>query len=329
MKKKLMPVVFCVSFLLASAGMWSAKSWVKIKEFSPRPITFPASLREMDSFIEVQEKPFMLELRDPSLRKRIVWQTPNKIKTPFSILYLHGFSASPMEMTPIPEKIAEAMRANLYLPRLTGHGTKNGLDLLNTKPQSWLQDAFEAFEVARRLGDEVIIIGNSMGAALTLWLTSQQYGRVHSQVLLSPYFKLNHPIGAFMDTHVGYQIARSFSGNWRNLHPQNALQELYWTTTYPLRAVGNTTALVKYLSKNIDYSRVQVPTQVVYTHHDKTVDSKAIENRFTRIGSSLKVLVPFDDSNQHVLAGDAIQKEQNLVLIDNILRFIRRENLGN
>ena len=60
-------------------------------------------------------------------------------------------------MNPIPEEIAKQMNANLYLPRLTGHGMKDGNELLKCKPQDWLQDAYEALEVAKALGEKVIL----------------------------------------------------------------------------------------------------------------------------------------------------------------------------
>ena len=59
----------------------------------------------------------------PGLQKEIVWADPaSKAKTSIAIVYVHGFSASKGEMRPLPDRVASALRANLYFTRLTGHG---------------------------------------------------------------------------------------------------------------------------------------------------------------------------------------------------------------
>lgn len=50
------------------------------------------------------------------------WQGPRGECTPLAILYLHGFSASPGEAGDLPEQMAQALGANLYMPLWPGHG---------------------------------------------------------------------------------------------------------------------------------------------------------------------------------------------------------------
>ena len=53
---------------------------------------------------------------------RIIWYDTLRQKTPFAIVYLHGFSASQGEGDPIHQEVAERYGMNLYLSRLSGHG---------------------------------------------------------------------------------------------------------------------------------------------------------------------------------------------------------------
>ena len=53
--------------------------------------------------------------------QRIPWQTPGK-RTPIAVVHLHGFSASRQETAPLADVVADALGANLYETRLSGHG---------------------------------------------------------------------------------------------------------------------------------------------------------------------------------------------------------------
>ena len=60
--------------------------------------------------------------RKPNNESKVVFHDSIPKKTPYSILYLHGFSASTEEGNPVHINIANALGANIYLPRLFGHG---------------------------------------------------------------------------------------------------------------------------------------------------------------------------------------------------------------
>ena len=52
-------------------------------------------------------------------------------KTKYSVVYLHGFTASGKEGDPVHKIIAKAFGANLYVPRLHGHGLEEEEPMLN------------------------------------------------------------------------------------------------------------------------------------------------------------------------------------------------------
>lgn len=60
----------------------------------------------------------------PGAEKIIIWANATKTKTPLSIVYLHGFSATRQETSPLSDKLAAQLGANVYYTRLSGHGRK-------------------------------------------------------------------------------------------------------------------------------------------------------------------------------------------------------------
>ena len=86
------------------------------------------------------------------LNKEILWANAEEKQTAYSIVYLHGFSASRQEISPVMEKVADALEANLFFTRLSGHG-QTMETLSESTPNEWFQDATEAFEIGKRLGE--------------------------------------------------------------------------------------------------------------------------------------------------------------------------------
>src|SRR5687767_3811109 len=80
----------------------------------------PPQPDELEGYISSIESVHKLK---PDNEARIIWaDNTKKEKTPFSIVYLHGFSASQGEGEPVHRDIAKHFGYNLYLPRLAEHG---------------------------------------------------------------------------------------------------------------------------------------------------------------------------------------------------------------
>ena len=58
----------------------------------------------------------------PNTEKKIFWYSKPSLVTPRSIIYIHGYSASRQEVSPLVENLASRLQCNLYFTRLTGHG---------------------------------------------------------------------------------------------------------------------------------------------------------------------------------------------------------------
>jgi carboxylesterase len=91
---------------------------------------------------------------------------------PNGALVIHGFTGNPNSMKGIAHALADAGFA-VELPLLPGHGTAVE-DMIPTGWNDWLGAAEEAYgKLAARVPGKVVIVGLSMGGALTCWLASE------------------------------------------------------------------------------------------------------------------------------------------------------------
>lgn len=84
------------------------------------------------------------------------------------VLVVHGFTGSPSSMRGVAEACAAA-GFHVELPQLTGHGTAVA-DLVPARWSDWSADVEAAYQTLRQRCDKIVVIGLSMGGALTLWL---------------------------------------------------------------------------------------------------------------------------------------------------------------
>ena len=120
-------------------------------------------LEELDAYIAEREA--NLPVREGN-ESRIIWADSSKTKTPISVVYLHGWSASAVEGDPVHRQIAQDLGANLYLPRLAEHGLSKEEALLDITADDLVDSAKEALSIAQLIGDRVVIVATSNGGAL-------------------------------------------------------------------------------------------------------------------------------------------------------------------
>lgn len=90
---------------------------------------------------------------------------------PAGALCLHGFTGNPTSMRPVATAFAAAGFA-VELPCLPGHGTTVD-DMIATGWHDWTGAAEAAYERLAERCDRVVVAGQSMGGALTIWLAAR------------------------------------------------------------------------------------------------------------------------------------------------------------
>lgn len=279
-----------------------------VNEFGPETpaqrAPVPASLNELEAWLAGNEAVFK-DLK-PGTAKGIVWAGNEKKRRPWSVVYIHGFSASRMETAPLADEVAKALGAHLFYTRLSGHGLP-GEAMGRATAQDWLADTLEAVQIGEALGERVLVISCSTGATLSAWFgTTPQAARVSAHVLISPNFGLKNKLAELVNGHWGHQIARAVSGDTIAYAPGDPRESKAWTTSYPTQAIFPMLALVKKV-RDSDLSLFKTPVLVLFSAADQTVDPKHIKQAFARLGSAdktLEAVIYSTSPGQHVLAGD-------------------------
>ena len=251
----------------------------------------------------------------PECHARIVWNdTTHKVKTKYSVLYLHGFSASRYEGQPVDEDIAKSIHANIYEARLIEHGIDNGdTTMIHFTAENYYQSGEAAINIAEQLGDSVIVIGTSGGGSLALFLAAR-HPEIKSLIVYSPAVRIFRRDAALLAEPWGLQIARAVTGkNYNSWHFKNPEEAKYWVNPYDFQAAVQFGVFLKYAMTPETFEKIKCPTFVGYyyqdeQHQDNTVSVAAIKEMFQELGTpeSLKRAVDFPKSNAHVLACELV-----------------------
>ncbi len=259
------------------------------------------------------------------VEKRITWFDEQQ-PTAYSVLYLHGFSATRQETAPLAEIVARSLGANLFETRLTGHGRERE-PLAEVRAEDWLADAAEALTVARQLGERVIIIGTSTGATLAAaMLDHPAMNAVDTVVMVSPNFAPRDANAAWLTRPAGPLLARMLVGDTRSWKPHNALQARFWSTSYPLSAPIEVMRLVDLANRKLPAAMPQ-RLLMFYSLQDTVISADAALAVFAQTEAPQKAAIAITnpgDPSHHVLAGDILSAGKTQEIATAIVDFIGR-----
>lgn len=227
----------------------------------------------------------------------------------FSFAYIHGFSSSRQELSPLVEDVATYYGAPAYFVRLAGHGIDDkGKSLAEGNCFDWLNDADRVIEKAKAKGRDLILIGTSFGGLLASFAALEHQSEIKALILISPMFELPNPIARFVSGPLGVPLARMILGPIHEFTPKNELNRKYWTTRYSTKVIPQLMNCENFM-RGEDLSKIKIPLLVLYTEKDDVVSIQAIKDRFKDFGSSKKFLVDVPDANDHVLSGNIISPQ--------------------
>lgn len=243
------------------------------------------------------------------LHKEIVWAYPaSKAKTPLAIVYVHGFSASKNETRPVPDKVAAALGANLYLTRLAGHG-QDGNTLAGASVNDWVNDMAEALAIGKMIGEKVMVVGVSTGAGLATWAANDPAlsKDIDGLVFISPNYGVQAGGSFLLTMPFGEQLANLIVGKERTFETYNDMHKRFWTWSYPTRALLPMAALTK-LAANTPVEAIRQPVLMIYSETDTVIRPDLIKAVAARWSGkvTLTALAKNDDPSSHVIAGDAL-----------------------
>lgn len=257
----------------------------------------------------IKEKEAAHKIR-PDNHARIVWANDSLPgKTPYSIVYLHGFSASQGEGEPAHRNIAKKFNSNLYLSRLAQHGIDTSEALQQLTVEEYWQSVKEALAIGKAIGDKVIIMGTSTGGSLALKLAAE-YKDIHALVLLSPNIEINDGSAWILNNPWGLQLAKLILGSdYIESKDTRPLYKQYWSSKYRIEAAVALQELIETTMTPETFNKVTQPVLMLYyykdeVHQDSTVRVSAMKEMFQQLGTpaNQKRSVAMPKTGSHVIA---------------------------
>ena len=271
----------------------------KLPEIQVKTTEFEAHLANKNSALKIK----------PDNESRIIWANDSsKSKTPYCLLYLHGFSASWYEGNPVHIDFARRYGMNLYIPLLASHGIDTTEALIDMTPDRLYESAKEALVAAQSLGEKVILMSTSTGGTLSLKLAAEFPDLISGLILYSPNIAINNGAAFLLSKPWGLQIARSvYKGNYRVTNTDFASEDCkYWNCKYRLEAIVYLQQLVEATMKKEVFAKISAPVFLGYYYkdeqnQDQTVKVDAMLKMFDELGTheNLKQKVAFPEAGAH------------------------------
>ena len=268
----------------------------------------------------------------PGVARRVVWQDGFKEqRTPVSLLYVHGFSATSEEIRPVPDRVADALGANLVYTRLRGHG-RGGAALGDVTVNDWMQDMAEGLAAARAVGERVVILSTSTGGTLAAAAAfdAELSQDVAAMIFVSPNFGVNDPSAGLLTLPGAEWIVPLLAGKTRSFEPQSPDQGRYWTTSYPTTALLPMAALVKTVAA-MPFEDLTVPALFWLSPGDQVVRADISQQIAARWGGPAKLVevqvTEGMDPSAHVIAGAIMSPPGTEPAVTAMVDWLRAQGL--
>lgn len=316
--KKALQFLLGFAMILAIVYILGPKS--KVEDLSGTYPEVPTRMGELQAFIKAKSDT-VVGLK-PGNEAKIVWaDSIQKSKTPYSIVYIHGFGASSMEGNPVHRELASYFGANLYLVRLPEHGISRPDGFRHLTAQKLVDEVREAYMVGKSLGDSVIIVGTSMGGALSLVLASERPD-MKALVLYSPCVReYGESLEIFFKPWLSYLAEKFQYENGTVINNREGEKAKYWSREYHLNSYRSLGVLVRSKMNPETFQKIQQPLFLGYYYkneeeQDKVVSVPKMLEMFDQVQTpeSKKVKMAFPESGDHVIASSITSKDWEGVL---------------
>lgn len=310
--KKIMLLLFILIALLAIAYLLGPKA--HLPSFNAEIPILSIPLNQLDEHVAKQEA-LINDIR-PNNHARIVWANDTIKKTAYSIVYLHGFSAGPLESNPVIFDIAKNFGYNLYLPRLADHGRSSEESFKDLTGDQLILSAKKAMAIGKLIGEKVIVISCSTGSTLSSYLAAENPESTFAMIMYSPNFALHDGRTQLMAMPWGLQLARKiFGSSYRSIKMEEGAKP-YWTTKYRVEGLVN---LIPFLNKTMTdetFEKVKQPYCLVYYYEndencDKIISVPRIRDfhRLTATPNHLKKEIPLASVKSHCISNKHQSKD--------------------
>jgi pimeloyl-ACP methyl ester carboxylesterase len=192
--------------------------------------------------------------------RHLPYQLSHGHKTAVSVLLIHGIYSSPLYFKGMAEAYFKA-GYNVVTILLPGHWEKDFYSISKITEDAWIKEADRGFELAKELGDKVLLSGHSLGGLLSVeQANKRQPDEVAGLVVVSPAFKVWEALHLACKIGTGLHI----SGNQFYRKLPDGKDVPYFA---PFGAL-----LVQRLANKVDARKISAPLFLAYTWNDIEVN---------------------------------------------------------
>src|SRR5690349_646587 len=248
----------------------------------------PQDPTSLEQYVAANEARHKLK---PDNEARIIWADSSKKKTPYSVVYLHGFSACQEEGDPVHINFAKRFGCNLYLPRLADHGIDTTEQLLYFTGDRFWESSKEALQIGKALGEKVILMSTSTGGTMALMLAAEFPGDVYAMINMSPNIRINDPAAFISNNHWGLPLVKMvLGGDYNVVHYDTVARNQYWNIKYRAESVPQLQEILEERMNKGTFKKVTCPTLTLYyykdeQHQDPTVKVSAMLKMHEELGT--------------------------------------------
>lgn len=310
MSKRLLRITFPIIVIIAVYFVGpepGAPAWEEVL-----PLV-PAGPDSLETYIAKKESAHKLK---PDNQARIVWADSTRSRTPYAVVYLHGFSASPMEGDPVHRRFASEFGCNLYLARMADHGIDTVEAMINFTTDRWWASAREALAIGKQIGDKVIFMSTSTGGTMALALAAAFPDDVHALINMSPNIAINNGGAFLLNDPWGLYIARAVTGGKYREWDAPPERQKYWYSKYRLEATVQLEEMLESKMNRETFASITQPCLTLYYYkneelQDPEVKVSAMLDMMAQLGTphEQKRAIAIPDANAHVIGSSLVSQD--------------------
>jgi pimeloyl-ACP methyl ester carboxylesterase len=303
-------MLFCLLGIVYALG--PEVEYAKDYDSIVSPMNIP--LDQLDSVIQKRES--KIEGLKADNEARIIWADSSKQKTPFSLVYLHGFSASQEEGDPIHEDFAKRYGCNLFLSRLADHGRFTKNSFIDLTPAQLINSAKEAIAYGQLLGEKVIVMSCSTGSTLSIYLSSNPDNNIAGQIMYSPNIDIFDPMSELLLYPWAEQLMLWVTGGEYRHVAYGPLPPKYWNEDYHINGAIAVKHLIDQTMNEEVFKNIKQPLFLGYYYkneeeQDKVVSIERMKEFASQVGTpeDEKRVLSFPNVGAHVMASYVFSKD--------------------
>lgn len=248
----------------------------------------------------------------PWCAKRVDWAGAPGLRTKFSVVYVHGFTASAGEIDPVPGRVAAAVGANVHFTRLAGHGVTGPEALGAATLADWQADCAEALDVGRAIGERVVVISCSTGSTLVVPELARRAEGMALTLFVSPNFAVASRFNQRLLDMPGVRAwGLAITGLHRRVPEEAPGHGRWWTLYYKSRAVFAVADAIR-AARAVDLGKITVPAGFFVHDGDRVISAPAARAAYEAWGGPKRWHAMGGGTSAwgHVVVGDVFGADQ-------------------